>query len=108
MSSPASIAMSLLTSFIVFSESVYVSTAVDVSGAKQSIPARRRRAAQGLFVNWAEALRDLPSNSRVFLARCRYRLPREMMRQIPEYLAADGSSREALLSIRQISFSCTS
>jgi hypothetical protein len=63
---------------------------------------------QGLFVNWAEALRDLHSISRVFFAGCRYRLLRDMMRQTPEYLAADGNSREALLSIRQISFSRTS
>jgi hypothetical protein len=58
------------------------------------------------FANWAEALHDLPSTSRVFLARCRYRLLRDVMSV--KYLntwAAHGSLREALPSIHQISFS---
>jgi len=31
------------------------------------------------FANWVEALRDLPFTSRVFLARCSYRLLKDVM-----------------------------
>jgi len=64
-----------------------------VSDARQSLRLQRGTV-QDLFANWVEALRDLPATSRVFLARRRYRLVKDMVSgQIPEYLNQTDQDR---------------